>query len=68
MVEFTAFPSPLSHSGRLAWTGEIVMVLMETLLLDVMGDPAPEVRYILLGDVGIILFGCTCKSKSLAFE
>lgn len=30
---------------------------METLLLDVMGDPAPEVRYILLEDAGIMLFG-----------
>lgn len=44
------------------------MVLMETFLLDVMGDPAPEVRCILLRDVGIMLFGCTCKSKDLAFQ
>jgi len=41
---------------------------METLLLDVMGDPGPEVRCILLGDVGILLLCCTCKNKALAFE
>lgn len=33
-----------------------------------MGDPAPEVRYILLGDVGIMQFGRTYKNKAFAFE
>lgn len=41
---------------------------METLLLDVMGDPAPEVRYIMLENVGMMLFGSTCKSKDFASE
>lgn len=45
------------------------MVVMKTLLLDVMDDPvSPGIRYILLWDVGITLFGCTCKSKAFVFE
>lgn len=34
------------------------MIPIETLLLDIVGDHTPEVGYILLESVGMILFYC----------